>query len=416
MLNELKYRKRIKDMNIEEEGFLPLGALFVDETGAEWLNTNAVISKSYSVFSKHIRKISDSTTGYEITSLDIITANADTTIQGSSDVFQQFPELICLTDEIYESQQTLEKTKKPVGTAPLPNEEILKPLYSIFLEPEILNTVLIRTSIPEVINQKTPIFNGVILYGEGGTGKTALQRALATVFRNAGGVAEELNVAQLSEKYIGSLANNLDASIGQVLFEAEKAKRPAFIFLDEASSLVMSASKHNESGVDYYQEAVDVLKKYISNYPNLILSITTNMEPDAFDDTLIREGRLHPVHIGYPGKKQKMQLWEHFLGQFDIAENLTIEQYGELASAIPKEQGAFINEFCKSYIPTKKLKMEADASGSENLLDVLAGGHYISIERVKETIDFDSILDDLLSAVEKKHSGRDCESTVGFIN
>ncbi len=93
----------------------------------------------------------------------------------------------------------------------MPNKEILKPLYDIFLEPETLNTVLMRTSLPEVINKQAPIFNGVILYGEGGTGKTALQKAIATVFRNAGGISEELNVAQLSEKFIGSLANNLVA-------------------------------------------------------------------------------------------------------------------------------------------------------------------------------------------------------------
>lgn len=416
MLNELKYRKRIKDMDLDEEGFLPVGALYRDETGAEWLNTNAMVSTRYSVFAKNITKISTSINGYEITAHDIITANADTTIEGKSEVFQQFPDLICLSDIKYEGAKAVEELKKNREKVFLPNKEILKPLYDIFLESETLNTVLMRTSIPELINNQDPIFNGVILYGEGGTGKTALQRALATVFKNAGGISRELNVAQLSEKYIGSLANNLDASLGEVLFEAEKAKRPAFIFLDEASSLVMSASKHNESGVDYYQEAVDVLKKYISNYPNLIFSITTNMEPDAFDDTLIREGRLHPVHIAYPGKKQKMQMWKHFLEMFDIVETLSREQYYELAAAIPKEQGAFINEFCKSYIPTKKLEMEAGVSGTENLLDVLAIGHYISIEKVKENIGFDSILDDLLSTVEKKHGADETACSVGFIN
>ena len=416
MLNELKYRKRIKDMDLDEEGFLPVGALYRDETGAEWLNTNAMVSTRYSVFAKNITKISTSINGYEITAHDIITANADTTIEGKSEVFQQFPDLICLSDIKYEGAKAVEELKKNREKVFLPNKEILKPLYDIFLESETLNTVLMRTSIPELINNQDPIFNGVILYGEGGTGKTALQRALATVFKNAGGISRELNVAQLSEKYIGSLANNLDASLGEVLFEAEKAKRPAFIFLDEASSLVMSASKHNESGVDYYQEAVDVLKKYISNYPNLIFSITTNMEPDAFDDTLIREGRLHPVHIAYPGKKQKMQMWKHFLEMFDIVETLSREQYYELAAAIPKEQGAFINEFCKSYIPTKKLEMEAGVSGTENLLDVLAIGHYISIEKVKENIGFDSILDDLLSTVEKKHCADETACSVGFIN
>lgn len=395
---------------------MPIGALYKDETGEEWLNTNAMVSTKYTVFAKHIKKISNSIAGYEVTSNDIVTANADTTIKGSSEVFKHFPDLICLSDIKYEGKTIVEKPVKRDDNSPLPNKKILEPLYDIFLEPETLNTVLMRTSLPEIINHQTPIFNGVILYGEGGTGKTALQKAIATVFRNAGCVSEELNVAQLSEKFIGSLANNLDGRIGEVLLKAEKLNSPAFIFLDEASSLVMSSSKHNESGVDYYQEAVDVLKKYISNYPNLIFSITTNMEPDAFDDTLIREGRLFPVHIAYPGEEQKVQMWQHFLNLFGIIEKLSYEQYHELACAIPKEQGAFINEFCKSYLPTKKLKMEANASGSDSLLDVLASGQYISIEKVKENIGFDSILDDLISTIEKKHATDEHISSVGFLN
>ncbi len=416
MLNEMKYRKRIKDMKFDEEGFLPLGALFTDESGAEWLNTNAIVRTKYSVFSKHIKKISNSISGYEVTSRDIITANSDTTIQGNSEIFKQYPDLICLSDIKYEGATAVEEPKNIADNSALPNKTILKPLYDIFLEPETLNTVLMRTSLPEVINKQAPIFNGVILYGEGGTGKTALQKAIATVFRNAGGISEELNVAQLSEKFIGSLANNLDGRIGEIQLRSEKSNCPAFIFLDEASSLVMSSSKHNESGVDYYQEAVDVLKKYISNYPNLIFSITTNMEPDSFDDTLVREGRLHPVHIAYPGEKQKMQMWRHFLSLFGVVKKLSSEQYQELACAIPKEQGAFINEFCKSYLPTKKLKMEADASGSDSLLDVLASGQYISIEKVKEGVGFDSILDDLLSTIEKKRGTDENVSGVGFLN
>lgn len=416
MLNELKNRKRIGDMKVDEQGFLLPGSIIKDENGAEWLNLNGMVSTEYRILAKCIRKISSDRTGYEIYATDFITANADMAMSGNSEVLKDLPDIICLSDMIADVEKQLAETTRsdrPAGG--LPNREVLEPLYSIFLEPDVLNTVLMRTSIPEILNHQTPIFNGVILYGKGGTGKTALQKAISAVYKNAGGIAEELNVAQLSEKFIGSLANNLDARIGEVLLRSEKAECPAFIFLDEASSLVMSSATHNESGVDYYQEAVDVLKKYISNYPNLVFSITTNMEPDTFDDTLIREGRLHPIHIGYPGEKQKMQMWEHFLKLFDIVCALSDAEYRQLAEAIPEEQGAFINEFCKSYIPAKKLRMEADATGSESLLDVLAGGHYISIEKVRESINFDAILEDLISAVEKKYARKRRRSSVGFL-
>jgi SpoVK/Ycf46/Vps4 family AAA+-type ATPase len=178
----------------------------------------------------------------------------------------------------------------------------------------------------------------------------------------------------------------------------------------------MSSAKHNDSGVDYYQEAVDVLKKYISNYPELIFSITTNMEPDFFDDTLIREGRLHPVHIPYPGAAQKVEMWKYFLKLFDIADDFTYEQYMDLAKAIPKEQGAFITEFCKSYIPLKKLEMEAAQSGTSNLLDVLARGCYMSMEHVKRSINYDGILKDVCLAVVKKQGKEENLAPVGFLN
>ena len=97
------------------------------------------------------------------------------------------------------------------------NRKMLDPLYSIYMEQNILREVLIRTSIPEIITKNKPIFNGVILYGKGGTGKTVLQRAIAKVYENAGAISQELNLAALSEKFIGSLSNNLDEKIREVL-------------------------------------------------------------------------------------------------------------------------------------------------------------------------------------------------------
>ncbi len=88
MLNELKNRKRIKDMDIDEQGYLHPGAIIRDEKGGEWLNLNAIVTTDYKVLSKKIKKISNEITGYEITATDIITANADTSMPGSSDILK----------------------------------------------------------------------------------------------------------------------------------------------------------------------------------------------------------------------------------------------------------------------------------------------------------------------------------------
>jgi SpoVK/Ycf46/Vps4 family AAA+-type ATPase len=405
MLDNFKKIKKIGDMTEGEKAYIQIGGLVSDEHGRLWLNLEGKVStKGGSVISPVIKR-----TGKRKYDFEIDSNNAFTPYIVESEILKNDNSCICLDDFFEVSLKTDIEIKKAESI-----KEKLSPLYNIFLNHEVLNQVLINTNIPEITRGEKPVFSGVILYGEGGTGKTSLQKAIGEVYKNCGAIAEELNVASMSEKYIGSLGNNLDKKIGEINKMSEKMNVPAFIFLDEATSLVMSRETHNSSGADYYQEAVDVLKKYISNYPNLVFSITTNAMPDIYDDTLVREGRLLPVLIPLPGKEEKTKMWEFFLDKYEIIKGLDKAKYEELAELSSEEKGSFISEFSKGYIPCKKLEEETRLSDTSSILDSLSMGVYASLEKVKGKIDFNVIFSDLEKAVEKGRKRNRIKNQIGF--
>lgn len=404
MLDNFKKLKKIADMKNGEEGYLQVGGLIIDDQGRHWLNLEGKFSqKGGGVLSPVIRRV-----GEDISDFEVDFDNAYTPFMVNSEKLMSSDGYICL-EESYSGFAVEQDTESLESV-----REKLSPLYEIFMNPEVLNQVLINTGVPEMIRGETPIFTGVILYGEGGTGKTSLQKAIADVYRNCGAIATELNVAALSEKYIGSLGNNLDKKIGEINKESEKLDKPAFIYLDEATSLVMSKESHNSSGADYYQEAVDVLKKYISNYPNLIFSITTNAMPDIYDDTLIREGRLTPVFIPLPGKDEMVKMWEYFLRKHEVFDNLEHEKYYELASLTQEVKGSFISEFTRAYLPGKKLELETKNAGSRSILDALAKGSSMSLDALKKRLTFRDVLRDVSKALEKSRKRSNKKMSMGF--
>ncbi|TYT73267.1 AAA family ATPase [Desulfobotulus mexicanus] len=410
MLEAFKKYKAIRNMDIGEEGYGQVGSIFRDEHDRLWLHLNAKVSKRYTgELTPLIRR-----TGNEANAFDVDTANIFTPFAARSRNLERHGDFFCLDDApLVQKEEKITRTHVSQAS-PTPYGEMLAPLFDIFMAPEILNEVLIRTSVPEVLRQEKPLSSGVILYGEGGTGKTALQRAIADVYERAGAHATELNVAALSEKYIGSLAHNLDAAIFEVVEKTAKSGRPAFIFLDEATSLVMNSESHNSSGADYYQEAVDVLKKYIANYPDLVFSITTNADPETFDDTLIRDGRLAPIRIPAPGRSEKAAMWRFFLKKHDVFEDIGEGEALQLADGIPDEKGAFISRFCKDYLARKKLAMETARAASGSLLESLAAGHFISLDMVKKTLSLDTLMQDIQKALQLR-PGKPVKAAVGFL-
>lgn len=286
----------------------------------------------------------------------------------------------------------------PKPAQPLSRKEILAPLNQVFLKDEVMDRVLIAAGVPELLAGQNVKNNGCILIGPPGTGKTVLERALAKVYEKAGAYAVEVSEAAISESTVGSKARNLDAIIKKALEEARKRGKPALIYFDEASSSV-SKPEANSSVRSYYQEALDTMKRYIGNYPELVFVISTNASKQLLDDALVREGRLQVIQVDRPDLTQKVRMWDHFLREYHVIDGLSREQLVTLASLLPAEsQGAAIELFCRTFID--KLKLEKLKSlNHTNLLSALESDVKIAEEDIRPLINYGYILSELRKVV-----------------
>ena len=415
MFDEYKNKKRIKHMEAEEVGYMLYGSLWLDENGDEWINLNSFVSEKYLEFSFVLHKLSDKHLDYEIlTTEDFITANMSIHCSGYSEDFEPSTFMVRTKDFLInkKKKKMANKKKKKISQKEI-KKTALSPLKNVFFKDEVLKEVLVKTSVPQIIENKEPEFPGVILHGIPGTGKTELAKTIFTIFENCDCPASELNLAEMSERYVGSLGHNLDEKLKEMLEKTKKNNKPAYIFLDEATSLVLS-SKDRGTSADYYQEAIDVLKKYISNYPNLVFVISTNLIKD-FDAALIREGRLTLIEIDRPEREQQAAMWKFFLKKYDVLKKITVKQSSKLVDISEKETGAFIDKFCQSYISLKKAAIEQE-TGSKSFVDVLIDGETIDIEEIKKSIKFKTVLDDLTTVINNKYKNKPTEKKkVGFM-
>ncbi len=279
--------------------------------------------------------------------------------------------------------------------------KVLSPLDSIFIDDQLKDEIIVRTGIPDLLEGKEPAYTGVILFGPPGTGKTVLLKAIGDIYQACGAYAQEVPVSSINSSFISQLATNLEARIVAALDEATKRAKPSFLFFDEGSILVQNASEGASSSAKHYQEAMDVLKRYIGNEKNLVVAISTNLLSESFEDALTREGRLTSFFIGYPDSEQRKRMWKHFAGEYKVI-TLTDEQAYKLAEVTPEEQGAFIEEFARNYKRARRTAILKE-KGYNSLVDALKHNAYIGEDEVAKSITFDNLYADLITNLKAKY-------------
>lgn len=300
-------------------------------------------------------------------------------------------------------------------TLTLSKAEILSPLDEVFINDKIKDEVVTHASIPQLLEGATAEYSGVVLHGPAGTGKTVLLRALGDVYKKAGAYAKEVSTAAINTPLVGMLARNLEEEIKIALAHAEGNAKPSFLSFDEGSTLIGNAEHGATSVSRHYQEALDVLKRYVGNDRRLVIGISTNELPEDFDEPLTREGRLTAYHIGYPDTNQRARMWEYFSTKNKIAD-LTLGEAFDLAEATPEEQGAFIEEFCRSYqgrVRSELLK----AKGHKSLVAALKANESVTQDEIEVSMDFDRLYSDLQKALEQKRQrlyGEQEKRRIGF--
>ncbi|HLC52911.1 MAG TPA: AAA family ATPase, partial [Candidatus Nanoarchaeia archaeon] len=108
-----------------------------------------------------------------------------------------------------------EKPQKRIEVTP--PADILAPFEKVFFDSALMDELLVRCSVPELLERKAPLYPGVILFGPPGTGKSEFQSALVESYTRAGAFAEQVSASAVNSCYVGQLAKNIESKLQQAI-------------------------------------------------------------------------------------------------------------------------------------------------------------------------------------------------------
>ena len=147
---------------------------------------------------------------------------------------------------------------------------------------------------------------GVLLYGEPGTGKTMLAEALATE------IEAKLIKIQSSDIYQKWLGDS-ETKIKELFSAFKELNEPTVILFDEIDAIVGITAEPSPGGADNARNAVAGIFKQEMNdlakvNPNVLIVATSN-HVDRIDPSLIRSGRFdHRIYVPMPDNTGRLQI------------------------------------------------------------------------------------------------------------
>jgi len=194
---------------------------------------------------------------------------------------------------------------------------------------------------------------GVLLYGEPGTGKTLLARAIAGE-SNVSFIA--VAGAEFDEEYVGVGALRV-----RQLFEAAREHAPCIIFIDEIDAL---AHKRHSQDPAWSAQTVNQLLAEMdgleSSKNSGIIVIGASNRINAIDPAMLRPGRLdRHIKLDIPTLSERAQVLDVYLKKITVSSKVTAKALAKITSGFSgAELANLVNE--AAIVATKLNKTAVD--------------------------------------------------------
>ena len=179
---------------------------------------------------------------------------------------------------------------------------------------------------------------GILLYGEPGTGKTLLAKAVAA---STNSTFIEVVGSELVQKFIGE-----GAKLVKEIFELARKKAPAIIFIDELDALAAKRIEVGTSGEREVNRTFMQLLAEIDGFKPLdnVKIIGATNRKDILDPAVVRPGRLDRlIHIPTPNKEARLEIFKIHSKNMSFDKSINIEV---LTSRMEGFSGAEIKAVC----------------------------------------------------------------------
>ena len=179
---------------------------------------------------------------------------------------------------------------------------------------------------------------GVLLYGEPGTGKTLLAKAVAA---STNSTFIEVVGSELVQKFIGE-----GAKLVKEIFEFARRKAPAIIFIDELDALAAKRIEVGTSGEREVNRTFMQLLAEIDGFKPLdnVKIVGATNRKDILDPAIVRPGRLDRlINIPIPNKEARLDIFNIHTKNMSFNKEINKEL---LTSRMENFSGAEIKAVC----------------------------------------------------------------------